>query len=167
MLCEETNESRLGSAQVGALDSSQRLAIASRLAAITEFCNRYAIWTGTESDGGMGEDISGDALHQLPIWNPCARYHHVHPRPIVSDCHCVTDVLDPRSASRRNKPGKNSPLRLVNGCSTRAHDLMGYSFQEIAEQTGVSVNTLLSRKRYSVQHLRRRLQTIYDEFLKP
>jgi len=45
------------------------------------------------------------------------------------------------------------------------NELLGYTFQEIAEQTGVSVNTLLSRKRYAVQHLRRRLQTIYDEFL--
>lgn len=47
-----------------------------------------------------------------------------------------------------------------------AHELMGYSFQEIAAQTGVGVNTLLSRKRYAVLHLRRRLQAIYDEFMK-
>lgn len=47
-----------------------------------------------------------------------------------------------------------------------SHELMGYSFQEIAQQTGVSINTLLSRKRYAVQHLRRRLQAIYDEFVK-
>jgi RNA polymerase sigma factor (sigma-70 family) len=46
-----------------------------------------------------------------------------------------------------------------------ANELMGYTFQEIAKQTGVSVNTLLSRKRYAVQHLRKRLQTIYDEFI--
>src|SRR5215475_3885701 len=45
-----------------------------------------------------------------------------------------------------------------------ANELMGYTFQEIAKRTGVSVNTLLSRKRYAVQHLRRRLETIYDEF---
>jgi RNA polymerase sigma factor (sigma-70 family) len=47
-----------------------------------------------------------------------------------------------------------------------AHELMGYSFHEIAKQTGVSVNTLLSRKRYAVLHLRKRLQAIYDEFMK-
>jgi len=41
---------------------------------------------------------------------------------------------------------------------------MGYSFQEIADQTGVSINTLLSRKRYAVLYLRRRLQAIYEEF---
>jgi RNA polymerase sigma factor (sigma-70 family) len=45
-----------------------------------------------------------------------------------------------------------------------AHEFLGYSFKELAEQTGISVNTLLSRKRYAVLHLRQRLQTIYDEF---
>jgi RNA polymerase sigma factor (sigma-70 family) len=46
------------------------------------------------------------------------------------------------------------------------HELMGYSFKELAAQTGVSVNTLLSRKHYAVLHLRERLQDIYDEFRK-
>lgn len=45
-----------------------------------------------------------------------------------------------------------------------AHELMGYSFKELAAQAGVSVNTLLSRKHYAVLHLRQRLQSIYDEF---
>lgn len=47
-----------------------------------------------------------------------------------------------------------------------AHEVMGYSFQEISAKTGVGVNTLLSRKHYAVVQLRRRLQTIYDEFMK-
>ncbi|MGB7944554.1 MAG: RNA polymerase sigma factor [Terriglobales bacterium] len=47
-----------------------------------------------------------------------------------------------------------------------AHELMGYSFKEIAGQTGVSVNTLLSRKHYAVLYLRERLQAIHDEFTK-
>jgi len=47
-----------------------------------------------------------------------------------------------------------------------AHELMGYSFKELAAQSGVSVNTLLSRKHYAVQHLRERLRAIYDEFTK-
>ena len=47
-----------------------------------------------------------------------------------------------------------------------AHEFLGYSFKELAEQTGVSVNTLLSRKHYAVLHLRERLQSIYDEFRK-
>ncbi len=45
-----------------------------------------------------------------------------------------------------------------------AHELEGRSFRELALETGVSVNTLLSRKHYAVLHLRRRLQNIYDEF---
>jgi RNA polymerase sigma factor (sigma-70 family) len=47
-----------------------------------------------------------------------------------------------------------------------AHELEGRSFKELAAETGVSVNTLLSRKRYAVMHLRERLQGIYDEFTK-
>jgi len=47
-----------------------------------------------------------------------------------------------------------------------AHELEGRSFKEMAAETGVSMNTLLSRKRYAVLHLRERLQSIYDEFKK-
>jgi len=47
-----------------------------------------------------------------------------------------------------------------------AHELEGRSFKEMAAETGVSVNTLLSRKRYAVLHLRERLHDIYDEFMK-
>jgi RNA polymerase sigma factor (sigma-70 family) len=47
-----------------------------------------------------------------------------------------------------------------------AHEIDGYSFKEIAGRTGVSVNTLLSRKHYAVLHLRRRLAAMYDEFVK-
>jgi len=43
-----------------------------------------------------------------------------------------------------------------------AHEMEGRSFKTLAEETGVSVNTLLSRKRYAVLHLRRRLAEIYD-----
>lgn len=45
-----------------------------------------------------------------------------------------------------------------------AHELEGRSFKEMAAETGVSISTLLSRKRYAVLHLRARLQSIYDEF---
>jgi RNA polymerase sigma factor (sigma-70 family) len=46
------------------------------------------------------------------------------------------------------------------------HELEGRTFKEMAAETGVSVNTLLSRKRYAVLHLRERLRSIYDEFTK-
>src|SRR5437867_11006864 len=47
-----------------------------------------------------------------------------------------------------------------------AHELDGHSFKEMAAETGVSVNTLLSRKRYAMLHLRERLQSVYDEYRK-
>jgi len=46
------------------------------------------------------------------------------------------------------------------------HEIEGRSFKEMSAETGVSVNTLLSRKRYAVLHLRERLQSIYDELTK-
>jgi RNA polymerase sigma factor (sigma-70 family) len=47
-----------------------------------------------------------------------------------------------------------------------AHEVDGRSFKEMAAETGVSINTLLSRKRYAVRYLRERLQDVYDEFTK-
>jgi RNA polymerase sigma factor (sigma-70 family) len=44
-----------------------------------------------------------------------------------------------------------------------AHEIEGRSFKELAEETGLSINTLLSRKRYAVLYLRERLRDIYDE----
>jgi RNA polymerase sigma factor (sigma-70 family) len=46
-----------------------------------------------------------------------------------------------------------------------AHELDGRSFKELAAASGVGMNTLLSRKRYAVLHLRRRLQAIHDELV--
>jgi len=48
-----------------------------------------------------------------------------------------------------------------------AHEIDGRSFKDLGDETGLNVNTLLSRKRYAVLHLRRRLQAIYDEFMTP
>ena len=47
-----------------------------------------------------------------------------------------------------------------------AHEIDGKSFKEMAAESGVSINTLLSRKRYAVLHLRGRLQRTYDELIK-
>lgn len=44
-----------------------------------------------------------------------------------------------------------------------AHEIEGRSFKELSAETGVSVNTLLSRKHYAVLQLRQRLQSIHDE----
>ena len=45
-----------------------------------------------------------------------------------------------------------------------AHEMDGRSFKQLADETGLSINTLLSRKRYAILHLRRRLKAIYKEF---
>jgi RNA polymerase sigma factor (sigma-70 family) len=47
-----------------------------------------------------------------------------------------------------------------------AHELMGQSFKDISAETGLSVNTLLSRKHYAVLHLRQSLQSIYENYAK-
>ena len=44
------------------------------------------------------------------------------------------------------------------------HEIEGRNFKELAAESGVRLNTLLSRKRYAVLHLRQRLQSLYDEF---
>lgn len=46
-----------------------------------------------------------------------------------------------------------------------AHEFEGRSFKDLSAETGVSVNTLIARKRYAVLHLRKRLQDVYNEFL--
>jgi RNA polymerase sigma factor (sigma-70 family) len=46
-----------------------------------------------------------------------------------------------------------------------AHEFEGRSFKELSAATGVPVNTLLSRKRYAVLHLRKRLENLHDQFL--
>jgi RNA polymerase sigma factor (sigma-70 family) len=47
-----------------------------------------------------------------------------------------------------------------------AHEIDGRSFKELSAENGVNVNTLLARKRYAVLHLRHRLQTIHNEFIR-
>jgi len=47
-----------------------------------------------------------------------------------------------------------------------AHEIEGRSFKDLAAESGLSVNTLLSRKHYAVIHLRERLRAVYDEFTK-
>ena len=47
-----------------------------------------------------------------------------------------------------------------------AHEFEGRSFKELSAETGISVNTLLSRKRYAMLHLQHRLEKIHAEFIK-
>ncbi|MDL2285676.1 sigma-70 family RNA polymerase sigma factor [Desulfovibrio sp. OttesenSCG-928-F07] len=44
-------------------------------------------------------------------------------------------------------------------------ELKGYSFKQLSEESGVPVNTLISRKHTAVLHLRERLQVLYEDIL--
>jgi predicted NACHT family NTPase len=57
ILCEESSQSRRDSGQVGDLSASQRLAVAGRIAAVTLFCNRFAVWMGIDLGDVPDEDI--------------------------------------------------------------------------------------------------------------
>jgi RNA polymerase sigma factor (sigma-70 family) len=65
-------------------------------------------------------------------------------------------LLDALQAALDELPGNQREVFV-------AHELEGRSFKELAAESGVSVNTLLARKRYAVLHLRASLQTVYDE----
>jgi RNA polymerase sigma factor (sigma-70 family) len=68
-------------------------------------------------------------------------------------------LLEELETALRELPGEQREVFV-------AHEIEGRSFKELSAETGASVNTLLSRKHYAVLHLRRRLQNIYDEFLR-
>lgn len=61
----------------------------------------------------------------------------------------IVDALDELPADQRE-------IFILNEMEDR-------SFREISEETGISINTLLSRKRYAILALRKKLQTLYDE----
>jgi RNA polymerase sigma factor (sigma-70 family) len=61
----------------------------------------------------------------------------------------IVDALDDLPADQRE-------IFILNEMEDR-------SFREISEETGVSINTLLSRKRYAILALRKKLQALYDE----
>jgi len=63
ILCEEQNESRRASRRTGDLSPRDRVAVASRIAAATQFGNRFAVWTGTDAEGVPEEDVAvGDLV---------------------------------------------------------------------------------------------------------
>ena len=62
ILCEEQNESRRATKRTGILSAAGRLVIASRIAAVTQLGNHFAVWTGTEAAGVPPEDVSVSGL---------------------------------------------------------------------------------------------------------
>jgi RNA polymerase sigma factor (sigma-70 family) len=99
--------------------------------------------------GGGGEDDEGERLEDLlpaPDDGPDAAYARGL---LLDELELAVDALPPDQRE-----------------VFVAHELEGRSFKEIAADTGVSVNTLLSRKRYAVLRLRERLQPMFDELTK-
>jgi RNA polymerase sigma factor (sigma-70 family) len=113
---------------------------------ITDLFRRKKREAGSEV-GGFAEDGEALLLEEL-LPSPEAGPDAAYARSVLLDE--LNDALDELPEEQREV--------------FIAHELMGYSFKELAAQSGVSVNTLLSRKHYAVLHLRERLQTIYDEF---
>ena len=86
---------------------------------------------------------------------------------IADPDHGVGLVVDPlRDIDHYLKRASELGVRLTHAFDTHLHNDFVSGRRELAAETGVGVNTLLSRKHYAVLHLRKRLQSIYDEFTK-
>lgn len=62
LLCDEPNQNRRDAGRLGTLSMNQRLAVAARIAAITVFANRYAIWAGVDRGNVPDEDVTVHAI---------------------------------------------------------------------------------------------------------
>jgi RNA polymerase sigma factor (sigma-70 family) len=111
---------------------------------ITDLFRKQRPVSLNEPIGGEEESSSLEALLPSPNAGPDA----VYARNVLLDL--LEEALDELPENQREV--------------FLAHEVLGRSFKEIAEETGVSVNTLLSRKRYAVLHLRERLQETYEDF---
>ena len=94
----------------------------------------------------MGEDASFSLEDLLP--SPDEGPDAIYARNVLLEV--LDDALDELPANQREV--------------FVAHEWMGRNFKELAKETGLSVNTLLSQKRYAVLHLRRRLLAVDEKF---
>jgi RNA polymerase sigma factor (sigma-70 family) len=101
--------------------------------------------SGNEMRAGTGEEESNQLEDLLP--SPDAGPEAAYARSVL---------FDELEAAIEDLPEEQRSVFV-------AHELEGRSFKEIADETGVNINTLLSRKHYAVVHLRRRLKAIYEE----
>lgn len=97
-----------------------------------------------EVSAGEGESLRFEDLLPSPDAGPDATYAR-------------TVLLEELDAALEELPVEQRDVFI-------AHEIHGRSFNQLADETGLSINTLLSRKRYAILHLRRRLQAIYEEF---
>jgi RNA polymerase sigma factor (sigma-70 family) len=103
-----------------------------------------------ESRGGAEEPEAVNAEHRLDLLLPAADGD-----PEAAYARSV--LLAELQAALEDLPSDQRAVFV-------AHELDGVSFRQMASDTGLSINTLLARKRYAVLQLRGRLQAIYDEF---
>jgi RNA polymerase sigma factor (sigma-70 family) len=96
---------------------------------------------------GPGEDEERFSLDDL-LPSPEAGPEAIYARTLMIDA--LQDAIDELPAEQREV--------------FIAHEIVGRSFKDMATESGTSINTLLARKRYAVQSLRKRLKSIYDEF---
>ena len=95
-LCEESNAGRREARRLGTLTTAQRFRVASRIASMTMFANRYAIWTGAEGTGVPEEDVTVSALAG-------DREEGDHPAFEVTEDH-IREVLDTGLFTSRGGP---------------------------------------------------------------
>jgi predicted NACHT family NTPase len=94
-LCEETNESRLASNTKGELNVDQRLIVAARIAAVTVFSNRFAIWTGVDIGDVPDED--------LPLRKLCTGHEVANSKQFEITDSAIKEVLDTGLFSSRGE----------------------------------------------------------------
>jgi len=116
---------------------------------ITDLFRKKKPESFSDATGAQGDD-DGERLHFEDLPSPDAGPEALYVRNVL---------LDALELAVEELPAEQSEVFV-------AHELEGRSFREMAAESGVSVNTLLSRKHYAVLHLRERLQSIYDEFVK-
>jgi RNA polymerase sigma factor (sigma-70 family) len=104
---------------------------------------------GRSDDAGLGEE------DELPGWEDLLPSTDAGPDAVFAR----GIVLDALAQAVASLPPEQREVFV-------AHEFEGLSFKELAERSGVSLNTLLSRKHYAVLQLRRRLADVYDDFTK-
>jgi len=112
---------------------------------IVDFFRRRRRWVFADDPEPAAGEAEPALLDRLP--SPDAGPAEAYARTLLLDA--IEDALDELPAAQREV--------------FIANQIEGESFKEIAARSGVSVNTLLSRKHYAVMHLRRRLQSVYNE----
>ena len=116
--------------------------------------NRITDWFRKKRPVPFPDDpAKGESAAQSPSWEDLLPSPDAGPEAIYAR----SILFDELEAAVDELPEEQREVFL-------GHEVEGRSFKELAAETGLTVNTLLSRKHYAVLHLRERLQAIYSEF---